>query len=111
MESPDDLSDETVSTIERFTVLLYNRTSGETSVDAARKELFIQKGRMMEEIPPTKDALLLHLKRSVFQGAHCWGKTLHLSQDLSLSLRMELEKPRRVGACMDDASTSKSGNT
>ena len=79
---PDNITEEVLSTIERFTVLLYNRTSMLSSVDAARMELFVKKGRGMEDIPPTKDARMLHFKRSVFQGAYCWGTALQLAPEL-----------------------------
>ena len=73
---PDTITDEVLSTIERFTVLLYNRTSLLSSVDAGRMELFVKNGRGMEDMLPTKDALMLHFKRSVFQGSYCWGTAL-----------------------------------
>ena len=82
MLTPGELNEETISTIERFTVLLYNRTGVLSSVDAARMELFFKKGRSMEDLPPTKDALMFHICRSVFQAAFCWGRTLDLSPEL-----------------------------
>ncbi len=54
--------------LERFTVILYDRASSLESVDEARKELFCQKNRTMESIPPTQDALLQHSKRVVYQA-------------------------------------------
>ncbi len=54
--------------LERFTVVLYDRASSLESVDEARKELFCQKNRTMESIPPTQDALLQHSKRVVYQA-------------------------------------------
>ena len=62
--------------IERFVVLMYDRTSTCESVDAARKELFTQKGRSIEYFPPTSAALFQHTKRTVFQAAYVWGQTL-----------------------------------
>ena len=69
--APDELTEETISTVERFTVLLYNRTSVLSSVDAVRMELFVKKGRSVEDLPPTMDALMFHIRRSVFQAAYC----------------------------------------
>ncbi|KAG1709760.1 Multiple drug resistance-associated protein-like transporter 1 [Nymphon striatum] len=54
--------------LERFVVVLYDKTSNLDSVDEARKELFCQKGRSMENIPPTQDALFQHVKRAAYQG-------------------------------------------
>ncbi len=30
----------------------------------------------MEAIPPTKSALIQHIKRAVYQGGYCWDKML-----------------------------------
>ena len=67
---PDTITEEVLSTIERFTVFLYNRTSLLSSVDAGRMELFVKKGRGMEDMPPTKDALMLHFKRALPSNLH-----------------------------------------
>jgi len=29
----------------------------------------------MDAIPPTKAALVHNIKRTIFQGGHCWDKT------------------------------------
>ncbi|KAG0721701.1 hypothetical protein GWK47_045906 [Chionoecetes opilio] len=50
--------------LERFTVVIYDKTSPLVSVNEARKELFCQKNRTMENIPPTQQALLQHTKRA-----------------------------------------------
>lgn len=70
------LSDESLEKIERFVVLLYDRTSTKLRVNDARKQLFAQKGRPMDAIPPTQAALIQHLRRAVYQGCHCWGQAL-----------------------------------
>ena len=62
--------------IERYIVLLYDRTSQESSVDVSQKVMFAQKGRELARIPPTKDALEQHLKRSIFQASFIWHKSL-----------------------------------
>ena len=54
--------------LERFTVILYEKTSELQHVDEARKEQFCQKGKTMERLPPTQDALLQHTKRAVYQA-------------------------------------------
>ena len=60
--------------LERFVVLMYDRTSTCENVNKARKVLFTQKGRSIENIPPTSDALQLHTKRVAYQAGHCWGQ-------------------------------------
>ena len=79
---PFDVSDECLKKIERFVVLLYDRTSSKSYVNEARKQLFTQKGRTLDAIPPTQAALKQHIKRAVFQGGHCWGQALSLQMTL-----------------------------
>uniref|UniRef100_A0A7M5XM76 AWS domain-containing protein n=2 Tax=Clytia hemisphaerica TaxID=252671 RepID=A0A7M5XM76_9CNID len=69
-------------TIERFIVLLYDRTSQDTEVNVLRKHLFAIKGRSLECIPPTQDALFEQVKRMVYQGGYCWGQSIVPVQDL-----------------------------
>ena len=61
-------------TLERFVILMYDRGSSSVSVNDARKELFTKKGRTIESIPPTQNALYLHVKRAIYQGAYVWGQ-------------------------------------
>ena len=67
--SPDDLNE-----IERYVVLLYQRTSSLSHVNGARKQLFAQ-NRKMENIPTTLHALEEHVKRlfirqGTYGGSH-----------------------------------------
>uniref|UniRef100_A0A8C4WX75 Uncharacterized protein n=1 Tax=Eptatretus burgeri TaxID=7764 RepID=A0A8C4WX75_EPTBU len=61
--------------IERFVILLYDRTSKCTDIDKARRKLFARKNNV-QLIPPTKAALEEHVKRAVYQGGHVWGQIL-----------------------------------
>ena len=54
--------------LERFTVILYDRTSTCELVNKARRELFCQKSSSLENFSPTQDALLQHVKRVVYQA-------------------------------------------
>ena len=54
--------------LERFTIIMYDKSSGLQSVNEARKELFCKKSRTMENIPPTQEALLQHTKRVSYQS-------------------------------------------
>jgi len=40
--------------LERFLVVLYNKTSEQENVDEARMNLFCHRNRIIEKIPPTK---------------------------------------------------------
>lgn len=74
--SPEAITEDHIAVIERFVVLLYDRTSNITSVNDARQELFSKKSRTLENIPPTRAALVNHIKRAVFQGGYIWEQTL-----------------------------------
>ena len=63
-------------------ILLYDRTSSLEDINQARKHLFAQKGRSIENIPPTKAALVQHIKRAVYQAGYCWAQATTSSPDL-----------------------------
>ncbi|VDI08968.1 Hypothetical predicted protein, partial [Mytilus galloprovincialis] len=62
--------------IERYVVLLYDRSSTAYTVNELKKQLFTQKTRTIDNIPPTRDALLQHTKRSAYQGSVISGNCL-----------------------------------
>ena len=74
--SPSDISEPCMKRLQRFVVLMYDRTSDKTDVNQARKQLFTQKGRPLESIPPTQAALLQHTKRAAYQAGYCWGQAM-----------------------------------
>lgn len=88
-QQPANISDDTLMKLERYVVLLYHRTSAKMSVNEARKELFAQKSRALNAIPPTQAALKEHIKRATYQGAYCWGQ--------STTPCMELPSPSEWG--------------
>ena len=61
---------------ERFTVVLYDHTSSAGEVILARKVLFSQCGRTIENIPPTQAALLQHIKRAAYQAGYIWSPAI-----------------------------------
>ena len=68
--------DQHMANLERFVVLLYDKTSTSTSADEARKDLFTRKGRSIDLIPPTSAALYQHVRRASYQAGHVWGQSL-----------------------------------
>ena len=66
-ESPDDLNKETEAVLERFAILLYDKTSPLTGINLLRNELFTR-GRSIEKIPPTSGALCQQNRRTTLQG-------------------------------------------
>ena len=67
----------TISLIERFTVLLYDRTSDVEEVNEARRVLFTKSAatKSLEYLPPTKAALIQHIRRAALQS-HIWTNAL-----------------------------------
>ena len=77
--------------LERFSVILYDKTSSQESVNEARRELFCQKKNngnhstidnraLLSMIPPTQDALLQHTKRVAYQAGIWTTSNLSLQQ-------------------------------
>lgn len=70
IETPFQTSPRLKEVAVNFVCRLYSSESNEENdVDLLRMRLFSQKTRDVERIPPTMDALDLHLKRSVFQAS------------------------------------------
>ena len=80
---------EVLPLLERFIVIMYDRSSICTNLNEARKDLFARKGRSIEAIPSTADAFLQHAKRAVYQAAYCWAQCL--------SPRFDLPSPSQWG--------------
>ena len=76
--APSDVPLEVMLTIERFVILLYDRTSTCTDINKARQKLFTKRTNV-KAIPPTKAALEQHVKRAVYQGGYVWGQSLKVS--------------------------------
>lgn len=79
----DVISTEATSLIERFVILVYDRTSQLKDVNEVRKDLFTRKGRFKyDSLPPTKAALTEHAKRATYQGGHVWGQSIRSQMKL-----------------------------
>ena len=76
LSQPKEISPEVLHKIERFVVLMYSKTCTLSRVNEARKELFVQSGRSIDNIPPTQGALIQHIKRAVHQGSYKWEQAL-----------------------------------
>ena len=63
-----------MSTINRFTVLLYNKTSNSLTTNECRRELFCQV-REIDKIPPTEAALWKHTCRSAYIAGYDWSQS------------------------------------
>ena len=59
---PSTVSQESMSWLERFVVIMYDNTSDTMETNEASKQLFEHKGRTLEDIPPTKAAVKQYIK-------------------------------------------------
>ena len=66
---------ESLPAIERFTVLLYHRSSNCVIANDCRCDLFCQ-GQSMDNIPPSSSALWKHLLRSSYVAAYIWKQSM-----------------------------------
>lgn len=77
---PEALPESACQTVEKFLVSLYDESSaiteGAASVNASRKDLFARNGRAVDHIPLSFGALMMHLKRIIYQGKVIWGRLL-----------------------------------
>ncbi|KXJ17320.1 hypothetical protein AC249_AIPGENE16297 [Exaiptasia diaphana] len=60
----------------RFVVICYERTSSLTRVNRQRQQMFSKKSKTIDSIPPTKAALVQHMRRAIYQGVCVWRQTL-----------------------------------
>ena len=77
----ENIGSATISTLQHFVVLMYDRTSDIVEVNDARKHLFTTKSRGLENLPPTLEALEQLIKRVCYQ-LNCWNQTLIPNPDL-----------------------------
>ena len=66
--APATIAECDFAVLERFVVLMYDRSSLCATVNAARRQIFTKKGRPVDGLPPTKDALLQHTRRATYQA-------------------------------------------
>ena len=69
-----DTLQQVMPVLQRFVIIMYDRSSSCNDVNECRKELFAKKGRSIDAIPPTLDALFQHTKRATLQSIiwnHC----------------------------------------
>ena len=59
---PDSISGADFEMIGKFVILLYSQMCPASSINEARQLLFSQGTRTLDNIPPTEDALLQHVK-------------------------------------------------
>ena len=64
---PPVIGDEEKKVLERFGILMYDKSSSATDIDSVRLDLFARKQRAYDAIPTTSTALEYHTKRAAYQ--------------------------------------------
>ena len=82
MQRPLTLSSEDIQVIESFVISLYSASCPLTEVNQARQQIFARSSRTFEYLPPTKAALIEHIKRVTYQAGYVWGQSLVAEQVL-----------------------------
>ena len=83
LSSPcDNLTQSEIGILEEFAVIMYDRSSSTNKVNDASLDLFARKQHPYDGIPPSRAALVEHIKRSVLQAGHTWGQSLCKSPTL-----------------------------
>ena len=72
-QDPLNISKEAIESVNKTVSLLYCGKPAENT-DEVRYDLFAKKGFSSEKLPPTSDALNMHIKRANYQ-AHIWKST------------------------------------
>ena len=81
--TPDaSVIDDWIKPLERFVILLYDRTSSQESVNQACKQLFTNKGRGINGLPPTQAAVIQHTERAAYQAGHYWRMMMVAAPEL-----------------------------
>ena len=62
--------------LERFVVLMHDRSSNVTTINEDRLNLFARKQRQYDLIPQTQAALKEHAKRASYEAGYMWGQAL-----------------------------------
>jgi hypothetical protein len=75
-EQPTEFDEDDMHKLERFVVVMYDRSSEATCVNDARLDLFARKQRAYDAIPPTQAALKEHVKRATYQAGCIWSQAI-----------------------------------
>lgn len=73
---PEEIGEDDIDVLEAFVVKMYDPSCESRTVNEARLELFARKQREYDFIPPTREALIQHVKRAAYPAGHVWGQTI-----------------------------------
>ena len=82
IQFPTEVTDTDLRTLDRFVVLVYDRSRAATCVDEARLHMFARKQRSYDSIPPTQAYLREHAKRAAYHTGVIWGQATCTDPDI-----------------------------
>ena len=72
---PPTVNDNEMDILEKFVVIMYDRSSTATCVNNAMLDMFGWKQRPYQAIPPTRSALLQYVNHAAYQAGCVWSKS------------------------------------
>ena len=76
VDKPETPSSDDIAVIESFVISLYSVYCTLTDVNHARQQIFAQSSRTFEYLPPTKAAMVEHVKRTTHQAGYVRGQSI-----------------------------------
>ena len=70
-----NVNDNEVDILEKFVVIMYDKSSTATCANIARLDMFARKQRPSQAIPPTRSASLQHVKRAAYHAGCIWSQS------------------------------------
>ena len=74
--NPPVIGDEEKKVLERFAIIMFNRSRSATDVDSVRLDMFAGKQESYDAIRPTSAALDYQTKRAAYQAGCIWGQEI-----------------------------------
>ena len=71
----ETVNDNEVDILEKFVVMMYDKSSTAKGVNNARLDMFARKQRPYQAIQATRSALLQHVKRAAYQAGCIWSQS------------------------------------
>ena len=81
----------------KFVVWLYDKTADTNQINEIHYKLFAQKNSNPENLPPTEDALIQHIRRVSYQ-VFIWKNAIHPMIDMPSSVGNRWKKTRRISS-------------
>ena len=91
-EAPDNVSENALTVIEMFVVLIYDRTNEFCRVNSATQQLFSWKSCCLESILPSQSALVQPILGAAYQGMKYLGAGNTVGPKAPKSCKVKLEK-------------------